>query len=137
MEPQRWWVEAKGRNKTVEPSAVKDAVVNADSRNDIDVIVLATNSHFSNPTRDWLDNGRNCIPDRKSAYGIEVPWNECFSSIPVWWFAFSRMRCLRKDDLRQFDPAFAISAISPLRENWLISGRNTVAWTSAVRLLLR
>ena len=62
MEPQHWWIEAKGRGKTVEPSAVKDAVVNADSRNDIDVIVIATNSHFSNPTRDWVRQRQQTYP---------------------------------------------------------------------------
>lgn len=51
---QRWWVEAKGRSATVEASAVKEAVHNATGRRDIDVLIIATNSMFSNPTRDWL-----------------------------------------------------------------------------------
>ncbi|BAH40534.1 hypothetical protein GAU_3492 [Gemmatimonas aurantiaca T-27] len=51
---QRWWVEAKGRAGTVEPADVKHAVVNVASRHDIDVLVVATNSLFSNPTRDWV-----------------------------------------------------------------------------------
>ena len=51
---QRWWVEVKGRTTTVEPSAVKEAVLNASGRAGLDVLIVATNSVFSNPTRDWL-----------------------------------------------------------------------------------
>lgn len=51
---ENWWIEAKGRTSTVEPSEVKEAVLNAAGRNEIDVLVIATNTQFSNPTRDWL-----------------------------------------------------------------------------------
>jgi restriction endonuclease len=51
-----WWVECKGRDRTVEPTAVKEAVLNAAGRNDVDVLVIATNSHFSNATVDWVAN---------------------------------------------------------------------------------
>ena len=51
---QRWWVEAKGRTATVETSEVKTAVINAAGKPDVDVILIATNSAFSNPTRDWV-----------------------------------------------------------------------------------
>jgi hypothetical protein len=51
---QRWWVEAKGRNKTVGPRDVKSAVLNAAGKSTIDVMVIATNAAFSNPTRDWV-----------------------------------------------------------------------------------
>lgn len=54
MEPQRWWIECKGRNKTVEKSAVIDAVNNATSQNDLAVLLIVTNTTFSNPTRDWV-----------------------------------------------------------------------------------
>lgn len=51
---QKWWVDAKGRMKTVEPADVKEAVLNAAGKKDIDVFLLVTNTHFSNPTRDWI-----------------------------------------------------------------------------------
>jgi hypothetical protein len=51
--PQTWWIQAKGRSKTVEPDAVKGAAVDAQSDSP-DVLVIATNSRYSNPTRDWL-----------------------------------------------------------------------------------
>lgn len=51
---QRWWVEAKGRTGTVEPFEVKNAVINAAGKTAIDVLVIATNTNFSNPTRDWV-----------------------------------------------------------------------------------
>lgn len=54
MVKQQWWIEAKGRANTVEPEAVKLAVINCASKIDLDVLVIATNSAFSNPTRDWV-----------------------------------------------------------------------------------
>ncbi len=51
---QRWWVEAKGRSRTVEPSEVKNAVINAAGNTYVDTIVIATNSTYSNGTRDWI-----------------------------------------------------------------------------------
>ena len=56
MEPQRWWVECKGRSKTVERDAVQAAVVNAQARQGLAYIVIVTNSAFSNPTRDWVSD---------------------------------------------------------------------------------
>jgi len=52
---QKWWIEAKGRtSSTVPATEVKKAVHNAAGRSDVDVLVVATNSIFSNPTRDWI-----------------------------------------------------------------------------------
>jgi len=51
---QTWWVEAKGRSGTVEPSEVHEAVLNAAGKNNVEVLVIATNTNFSNPTRDWV-----------------------------------------------------------------------------------
>jgi len=54
LDRQRWWVESKGRTGTVERSAVQSAVLEASARQDVDYLVVATNSRFSNPTRDWV-----------------------------------------------------------------------------------
>jgi Restriction endonuclease len=54
LDRRRWWVECKGRKETVERGAVQQAILDASARADIDVLVVATNSHFSNPTRDWV-----------------------------------------------------------------------------------
>ncbi|MHC4425307.1 MAG: restriction endonuclease [Planctomycetota bacterium] len=51
---QHWWVEAKGRTGTVEASEVREAVLNAAGKSHIEVLVVATNTNFSNPTRDWV-----------------------------------------------------------------------------------
>jgi len=51
---QKWWLEAKGRSVTVEPAVVKSVVLNASGRADLDVLIVATNTTFSNPTRDWV-----------------------------------------------------------------------------------
>jgi len=54
IEAQSWWIECKGRTGTVEPDHVKSAVTNAMAREGLDYIVIATNTQFSNPTRDWV-----------------------------------------------------------------------------------
>ncbi|MFC9228064.1 restriction endonuclease [Streptomyces decoyicus] len=56
LDRQRWWIECKGRSGTVERGAVQQAVLDACARTDVDVLVVATNSRFSNPTRDWLED---------------------------------------------------------------------------------
>ena len=62
--PEKWWIEVKGRNKTVEPKAVRDAVLGA-SAGAPDVLVVATNTRFSNPTRDWITSWRTSHPRPK------------------------------------------------------------------------
>lgn len=54
MEPQRWWIECKGRKGTVEASEVKEAVNNSASQQNLTYLVIATNTTYSNPTRDWV-----------------------------------------------------------------------------------
>lgn len=51
---QKWCVETKGRKRTVEPAAVKNAVLNVQNTQEVDVLLIVTNSQFSNPTRDWI-----------------------------------------------------------------------------------
>lgn len=54
LSKQAWWVEAKGRSRTVEPAAVHEAVLNAAGKDDVEVLVIATNANFSNQIRDWV-----------------------------------------------------------------------------------
>jgi hypothetical protein len=54
MKSQRWWIECRGRQGTVEPEAVKSAVANSLAADKLDYLVIATNTTFSNPTRDWV-----------------------------------------------------------------------------------
>jgi hypothetical protein len=54
VEVKTWWVERKGRTGTVEPDAVRTAVINAQSNVNVDYLVVVTNTQFSNPTRDWV-----------------------------------------------------------------------------------
>lgn len=54
MSKQSWWIEAKGRSSTVDAQDVKAAVLNSQARSSLDVLVIATNTQFSNPTRDWV-----------------------------------------------------------------------------------
>lgn len=54
MEAQKWWIECKGRSNTLEADAVKTAANNALAIENLDYLVVATNTTFSNPTRDWV-----------------------------------------------------------------------------------
>ena len=54
MSQQKWWVEAKGRTGTVEKEAVVASAQNASVFQGVDILVIATNTQFSNPTTDWI-----------------------------------------------------------------------------------
>lgn len=60
--PERWWLQAKGRTKTLEPGAVKEAATDAQGASGLDVLVVATNSRFSNDTRDWVSEFQTLHP---------------------------------------------------------------------------
>lgn len=62
MEPQRWWIECKGRKGTVEASEVKEAVNNSTSKQNLAYLVIATNTTYSNPTRDWVKDWQKSHP---------------------------------------------------------------------------
>jgi len=55
---QKWWIECKGRSRTVEPDAVKRAVNNVQATSEVDVLVVVTNTSFSNSTRNWVSDWR-------------------------------------------------------------------------------
>jgi len=54
MTSLKWWIECKGRKGTVEADEVKSAINNALAYEGLHCIVIATNTQFSNPTRDWV-----------------------------------------------------------------------------------
>lgn len=53
FDAKRWWVEAKGRSRSVERRAVQNALNDAEVRSDVDVLVVVTNTTFTNPVRDF------------------------------------------------------------------------------------
>lgn len=59
IDAERWWIECKGRSSTVEPDAVKGAANNALALGNLAHLVIATNTTFSNPTRDWVKTWQN------------------------------------------------------------------------------
>ncbi|MFL5382085.1 MAG: restriction endonuclease [Longimicrobiaceae bacterium] len=59
---QKWWIEAKGRKGTVEPKAVRESVLNTMGHATVDVLVIGTNSLFSNATRDWVNQWQDTNP---------------------------------------------------------------------------
>jgi Restriction endonuclease len=65
LESQKWWIECKGRKGTVEPDEVKSAVNNALAKEGLDYLVVATNTQFSNPTRDWVKEWQRKHPRPK------------------------------------------------------------------------
>jgi hypothetical protein len=62
MEPQRWWIECKGRKGTVEPDEVKAAANNALALGNLAYLVVVTSTTFSNPTRDWVKLWQSAHP---------------------------------------------------------------------------
>jgi hypothetical protein len=54
LRQQLWWIECKGRTGTVESGEVKSAVNNALAYDGLDCLIIATNTQYSNPTRDWV-----------------------------------------------------------------------------------
>ncbi|HXD34604.1 MAG TPA: restriction endonuclease [Pyrinomonadaceae bacterium] len=62
---ENWGVEAKGSGRTIEPSEVHKAVLNAAGKSHIEVLVIATNGRFSNPTRDWVKEWQGDHPRPK------------------------------------------------------------------------
>ena len=65
LEAQKWWVECKGRSGTLETGEVKSAVNNALAIDGLDCLVVATNTQFSNPTRDWMKQWQASHPRPK------------------------------------------------------------------------
>ncbi|PYV68761.1 MAG: hypothetical protein DMG97_23870 [Acidobacteria bacterium] len=59
---QKWWIECKGRKQTVEASATKETANNAQAMPEIDVLVIVTNTTFSNPTRNWVKEWQRSHP---------------------------------------------------------------------------
>jgi len=62
---RRWWVECKGRAGTLETDAVKVACNNVLADQSVDCLVIATNTTFTNPTRDWVDKWQARFPKPK------------------------------------------------------------------------
>lgn len=54
LSPKIWWFECKGRARTVEPEAVRNAATNALAYSHVDALVVVTNARFSNPTTEWV-----------------------------------------------------------------------------------
>lgn len=73
MDPQVWWIECKGRAGTVESDEVKSACVNAQARTGLDYLVVATNTQFSNPTRDWVKEFQKKNPHPRSCGQMGFP----------------------------------------------------------------
>ncbi|TZG32411.1 restriction endonuclease [Agrobacterium sp. B1(2019)] len=62
MIARRWWVECKGRTGTLEADAVKVACNNVVGDGNVDCLVIATNTTFTNPTRDWVEKWQERFP---------------------------------------------------------------------------
>jgi hypothetical protein len=65
MQEQRWWIECKGRAGTLEKEAVVNACNNVTAYAGVDHLVIATNTQFSNPTRDWVKEWQAHHPSPK------------------------------------------------------------------------
>lgn len=59
---RQWWVECKGRTGTLEAEAVKTACNNVLADRTVDCLVIATNTTFTNPTRNWVETWQERFP---------------------------------------------------------------------------
>lgn len=62
IETRRWWIECKGRSGTLEKEAVTTACNNVLADRSVACLVIATNTTFSNPTRDWVRTWQERFP---------------------------------------------------------------------------
>lgn len=65
MEGEQWWIECKGRSGTLEKREVQRAVSNAMAQEGLACLVIVTNTRFSNPTRDWVQEWQAKYPRPK------------------------------------------------------------------------
>jgi hypothetical protein len=59
---EKWWVQAKGRERRVEPRAVKETLNNVSAVSDVRILIIATNADYSNPTKDWVVDWQKSHP---------------------------------------------------------------------------
>lgn len=62
LDRSTWWIEAKGRREAVPKNVVVKSVMEAGGAAGVDVLVICTNSRFSNPTRDWVSEWQRSHP---------------------------------------------------------------------------
>jgi hypothetical protein len=59
---EKWWIQVKGRNKTVEPEAIKNTLNNTTAISGVQILIIVTNTDYSNPTRDWVSSWQHNHP---------------------------------------------------------------------------
>lgn len=64
MERHQWWIECKGRGATVEKEAVVNACNNVTAYPEVERLIIATNSRFSNPTIQWVRDWQASHPQQ-------------------------------------------------------------------------
>ena len=132
IEPQVWWIECKGRSGTVESDEVKSAVTNAQAKDNLDYIVIATNTQFSNPTRDWVKDWQQKYPRPKIKLWDSAHLECLLSRHPeVALRLFSQALSIQGLVQGAGIPAFGTSWNSSRQARWLTYGR--LATTSSSR----
>lgn len=138
MEPQRWWIECKGRKGTVEADAVKSAVNNALARSDLAYLVIVTNTTFSNPTRDWVKTWQASHPRPRVKLWDQTSLERLLSrqpSVVLRLFAQALSPAGRLEAARErFWNKLEYTPIGALREFW--AARQTLTIGSLERFAL-
>jgi hypothetical protein len=132
--PQVWWIEAKGRKKTLEIGAVQQAIRNASER--VDVLVITTNTTFSNPTRDWVKDWQKSHPRPRVRLWDRYQLEKLFCQHPdvvarLYPNALSvagQLEALRS----RFWNYAAYGTVATLKNIW--RHRDTIEWTSQTHL---
>jgi hypothetical protein len=75
-------LECKGRKGTVEPDTVRSAANNALAEKDLARIVIATNTQFSNATRDWVKTWQAKHPEPRVVLWDHIALERMLSEHP-------------------------------------------------------
>lgn len=70
LSPKLYWFECKGRKKTLEPDAVKYAAVNAMGYEQVEILVIVTNTTFQTLPLTGQNPGTNPTADLRFSFGI-------------------------------------------------------------------
>jgi hypothetical protein len=132
MEKQVWWLEIKGRSKTVEPSVVHEALNNIVVNSNVDRFVIVTNTQFSNPTREWVKEWQKLHPRPKVGLWDKHSLERMITKHPnviarLWSEALSEQGKLESFTSRFWNQLY-FPGISDLQFFW--DNREKLNWTS-------
>ncbi len=124
---ERWWLESKGRRRTVGKRLVQDAVLNASAYADVDVVVVATNSIFTNSSHDWVREWNAAGRAPRALLWTARIFRRWYAITRPSLRGFSLKRLAISNDSRCSSNGSTSSAKRPPRSTWTIFGSTLIA----------